>query len=173
MPCSHSAQYIIHGPGARAQTQWRAGSLRHRKTWQYFQQFFRKSKAKENATYYRAEAVLSGHTAAGHQWQKPRRWMSAYFKPRQLLQVMTPTVVFCIQLTWGRAALRLQDCRTCERAPQSAHLDHLTMWQQGTWRTDFTTTREVCVWAQWSQGLHSLTGLQSEERCHSLLNNLH
>lgn len=69
--------------------------------------------------------------------------------------------------------LQLQHCRTCGRAPKSAHLDLLTLWQQGTSGTHFTTTQKVRVRAQWSQGPHSLTGLQREEWCHFLLINLH
>lgn len=88
------------------------------------------------------------------------------------VSIFQTTVVFCIQFTWEHMELQLQDCRTWEPPPRSAHLDHLTQWQQGTSGTHFTTTREVFVWAQSSQGSHSLMGLRRAEQCQTLLNNL-
>lgn len=86
---------------------------------------------------------------------KTMRWMSAYFQS---------TVVFCIQFTWWQMELQLQDCKTCERAPWSAYLDHLTQWQQRT-----SGTQEVCVWAQRSQGASQGCGERSGVTLHRII----
>lgn len=159
MRCSHSAHYTIHEP----ETHWISGSWRQWKTWLTFQQFF--IKAKGNATYYRAEAVLE-HTQQ-QAINEPTKEMN--------VSIFQTTVVFCIQFTWGWTELQLQDFRTFKRAPKSAHLDHLTEWRQ--WEpsgTDFNSnTGRVCLSTVESQGRHKPhKAAERGELCHFLLNNL-
>lgn len=122
--------------------------------------FFKKAK-EHGTTNCRAEAVYARVTQ-----QPATKGMN--------INIFQNTVALCIQFTWGQTELRLQGCRTCERAPRSAHLDHLTQWQQGALGDRLYTNRGVCVC--WSTvepcGSHSFTRLQREEPCRSLLNNL-
>ena len=135
MPCSHSAQHIIHEARAHAQTQWISGSLCQRKTWASFQQFLKNPK--ENATYCRAGAALQ-RTQQQAINEHPRRWMSAYFKARSFSAFSSHE--------GGRSS----KCWTAEPAsvqhpPPIWPSDTVTTGN--TSGTDLTATREVCVGA--------------------------
>lgn len=134
MPCSHSAQYMIHEPRPRG---YLAHCANGKLDW--ISSSFQKGKGKCHLLQSRGSTFWP-HSSR-QSMTKTMRWMSA---------------VFCIQFTWGQMELQLRDCRTCEWAPWSAYLDHLTQWQQGT-----SGTREVWVWAQWSQGASQGCGERS------------